>query len=203
MDNDTHDISDTDAASAAPLGCDECTMGVSSWTATRFGLPHCAHSGRGHRNDRDAADLVLESLAALADVRECSGRVPTPSRMVTGHHRRDRPPARVSPRRPPTHQGATPSGTAVPSGSSSLTRTPMAATTARSSWTVTLTACRSALRRADADRASPTIHPKRTTGPRMLRFRSRRPTPSGARAPISSLRQPSSATNGWVIRRCP
>ena len=72
MDNDTHETSDTDAAGAAPRGCDECTMGVSIVDGHEIrACPTCARSCRGHRDDRDAVDLVLESLAALADVREC------------------------------------------------------------------------------------------------------------------------------------
>ena len=38
---------------------------------TEWACPSAARSGRGHRDDRDAVDLVLDSLAALADVREC------------------------------------------------------------------------------------------------------------------------------------
>ena len=31
---------------------------------------HCSHTSRGHRTDREAAGLVFEALAALADIRE-------------------------------------------------------------------------------------------------------------------------------------
>lgn len=72
MDNDTHETSDSDAAIAAPVGCDECTMGVSIVDGNEIrACAICARSGRGHRDDRDAVELVMESLAALADVREC------------------------------------------------------------------------------------------------------------------------------------
>lgn len=72
MDNDTPETSDTDAAIAAPLGCDECTMGVIVVDGHEIqACPPCARGGRGHRDDRDAVDFVLDSLAALADVREC------------------------------------------------------------------------------------------------------------------------------------
>lgn len=71
MDDDTDDISEIDTMIAAPLGCDACTMGVQ--IADRRDIcacTSCSHTTRGHRADRDATRLVVESVAALADVRE-------------------------------------------------------------------------------------------------------------------------------------
>jgi hypothetical protein len=70
MDDDTHDTSDTGAAIAAPLGCDECTMGVELVDGLIRACANCSHTSRGHRTDREAAGLVFEALAALADLRE-------------------------------------------------------------------------------------------------------------------------------------
>lgn len=70
MDDDTNDTRDTEAAITAPLGCDECTMGVELGDGLIRACAHCSHTGRGHRTDREAAGLVFEALAALADLRE-------------------------------------------------------------------------------------------------------------------------------------
>ena len=70
MDDDTNDTSDTEAAITAPLGCDECTMGVELGDGLIRACAHCSHTSRGHRTDREAAGLVVEALAALADLRE-------------------------------------------------------------------------------------------------------------------------------------
>jgi hypothetical protein len=79
MDNDTHETSDTAPATSAPRGCDECTMGVSIVDGNEIlACAICARSGRGHRGDRDVVELVMESLAALADVRECLWTVNEP-----------------------------------------------------------------------------------------------------------------------------
>jgi hypothetical protein len=70
MDDDTHDTSDTEAAIAAPLGCDECTMGVELVDGLIRACAYCSHTSRGHRTDREATELAFEALAALADLRE-------------------------------------------------------------------------------------------------------------------------------------
>ena len=71
MDNDTDDTTETDAEITAPNGCDACIMGVELVDGLRIrACAHCSHTSRGHRTDREAADLVFEVLAALADIRE-------------------------------------------------------------------------------------------------------------------------------------
>jgi len=70
MDDETNDTSDTEAAIAAPLGCDECTMGVELVDGLIRTCAHCSHTSRGHRTDRDATRLVFVTQAALADLRE-------------------------------------------------------------------------------------------------------------------------------------
>jgi hypothetical protein len=49
MDDDTND---TEAAITAPLGCDECTMGVELGDGLIRACAHCSHTSRGHRTDR-------------------------------------------------------------------------------------------------------------------------------------------------------
>jgi hypothetical protein len=49
MDDDSNDTSDTDAAITAPLGCDECTMGVELGDGLIRACAHCSHASRGHR----------------------------------------------------------------------------------------------------------------------------------------------------------
>jgi hypothetical protein len=71
MDEDTDDTSETYTMITAPLGCDACTMGVQIRDGRNIcSCASCSHTTRGHRADRDATGLVVESLAALADVRE-------------------------------------------------------------------------------------------------------------------------------------
>jgi hypothetical protein len=71
MDEDTDDISETETMITAPLGCDACRMGVQIVDGRDIcACASCSHTTRGHRADRDATRLVVESLAALADVRE-------------------------------------------------------------------------------------------------------------------------------------
>jgi hypothetical protein len=71
MDNDTDDTTETDAEISAPNGCDACIMGVELLDGFRIrACAHCSHTSRGHRTDHEAADLVFEVLAALADIRE-------------------------------------------------------------------------------------------------------------------------------------
>ena len=71
MDNDTDDISETGAEISAARGCDACVMGVElNDGLTVRACVHCSHTTRGHRTDREAAELVIEALAALADIRE-------------------------------------------------------------------------------------------------------------------------------------
>lgn len=71
MESDTDDMTETDAEISAPRGCDACVMGVE--LDDGFGIHacgHCSHTTRGYRTDREAAGLVFEALAALADIRE-------------------------------------------------------------------------------------------------------------------------------------
>ena len=71
MDNDSDDTRETDAVLAAPVGCDACTMGVEIVDGRRLrACASCSHTRRGHRSDSEAVRLVVETLAALADVRE-------------------------------------------------------------------------------------------------------------------------------------
>jgi hypothetical protein len=71
MDNETDDISETDGEISAPRGCDACVMGVELGEDLSIrACVHCAHTTRGHRTDHEAAGLVFEALAALADIRE-------------------------------------------------------------------------------------------------------------------------------------
>jgi hypothetical protein len=80
MDNNTDDTSDTDAQISAPRGCDACTMGVEVVDGSNVrACGHCSHTSRGHRTDREAAGLVFEALAALADVRELLWPVADPN----------------------------------------------------------------------------------------------------------------------------
>jgi hypothetical protein len=68
----TSDAADTnvDLASEAPLGCDACTLGVRVDDREIAACGHCSRDGRGHRDDRAAAGFVLDSLGALADIRD-------------------------------------------------------------------------------------------------------------------------------------
>lgn len=71
MDEDNDVISEIDTMITAPLGCDDCTMGVEIVAGREIcACASCSHTTRGHRADQDAGRLVAESLAALADVRE-------------------------------------------------------------------------------------------------------------------------------------
>jgi hypothetical protein len=71
MDDDTDDTTEMDAEITAPNGCDACIIGVELLDGFRVrACAHCSHRSRGHRTDREAAELVFEALAALADIRE-------------------------------------------------------------------------------------------------------------------------------------
>ena len=71
MDDDTDDSTQTDAEVTAPRGCDACIMGIEVVDGLRIrACAHCSHTSRGHRTGREAASLVFEALAALADIRE-------------------------------------------------------------------------------------------------------------------------------------
>jgi hypothetical protein len=71
MDNETDGTTETDAEISAPNGCDACVMGVELGEDLSIrACVHCSHTTRGHRTDQEAAGLVFEALAALADIRE-------------------------------------------------------------------------------------------------------------------------------------
>jgi hypothetical protein len=71
MNDDTDDTSEPDAVDGSPLGCRACTMGVQIVDGCPIrACASCSHTTRGHRTDQDATRLVVESLHALADVRE-------------------------------------------------------------------------------------------------------------------------------------
>jgi hypothetical protein len=59
-----------DLASEAPLGCEACTLGVRVDDREIAACGHCSLDGLGHRDDRAAASFVLDSLRALADIRD-------------------------------------------------------------------------------------------------------------------------------------
>src|SRR6185503_15901539 len=70
MDNDTDDTNETDAEISAPRGCAACMMGVAFVDGLNIrACARCSHTARGHRADQEAAGLVCEALAALADIR--------------------------------------------------------------------------------------------------------------------------------------
>ena len=70
MDHDTDNTSETNDEIGAPRGCEACTMGVEPVGSDIRACAYCSHTSRGHRTDREAAGLVFEALAALADIRE-------------------------------------------------------------------------------------------------------------------------------------
>jgi hypothetical protein len=80
MDDETHDMTETNAEISAPRGCDACVMGVE--LDDGFGIHACAQcsrTNRGHRTDREAAELAFEALAALADIRELLWPISNPN----------------------------------------------------------------------------------------------------------------------------
>jgi hypothetical protein len=71
MDNETDDMSETAGEISSPRGCEACVMGVELGEDLTIGAcVHCSHTTRGHRTDHEAAGLVFEALAALADIRK-------------------------------------------------------------------------------------------------------------------------------------
>ena len=71
MDNDTDDMSETNPEISALRGCDACTMGVELIDGSNIrACAHCSHTNREHRTDSETADLVVEALTTLADMRE-------------------------------------------------------------------------------------------------------------------------------------
>lgn len=54
----------------APRGCDVCHLGVILHATEIRSCVECDRTGRGHDDDREAAQLVRDSLAALLDIRE-------------------------------------------------------------------------------------------------------------------------------------
>jgi hypothetical protein len=80
MDNDALDTTETDAEITAPNGCDACTMGVELVDGLRIrACAHCSYTSRGHRTDGEAAGLVFEALAALAEIRELLWPIANPN----------------------------------------------------------------------------------------------------------------------------
>ena len=80
MDNDTDDTTETNAEISAPRGCDACMMGVAFVDGLSIrACARCSHTTRGHRADQEAAGLVFEALAALADIRELLWPIANPN----------------------------------------------------------------------------------------------------------------------------